>query len=205
MHVYPDTIAPLLLKSPADEGAPTEQLGRTGMIEAGLVGGDARITITRNSKDDVGFREIFVSIDGEPPALLRHGDALTREVAPGPHRLEAHNTLFRKRLEVTLNVGEHASFTAINRAGWGTYSPLAFLVGFLGAGPFYLTFVREPDAVDRRAIQIRATPAGQRLLFEGRARRVATLAAGLDTLGRDDLVALEKGVTALERLLRSPK
>jgi hypothetical protein len=106
----------------------------------------ATLTIRRQSPVDVGYREIFVSIDGEPPALLRHGDVLTREVAPGPHRLEAHNTLFRKRLEVTLNVGEHASFTAINRAGWGTYSPLAFLVGFLGAGPFYLTFVREPDA-----------------------------------------------------------
>ena len=65
--------------------------------------------------------------------------------------------------------------------------------------------VREPDAKDRRAIQISATQAGQRLLFEGRSRRVATLAARLDSMDREDLDALEKGVTALERLLRAPK
>ncbi len=32
---------------------------------------------------------------------------------------------------------------AINRAGRATYSVLAFFIGFLGAGPFYLTFERE--------------------------------------------------------------
>lgn len=106
----------------------------------------ATLTIRRQSPIDVGYREIFVTIDDGAPALLRHGDALTRDVAPGPHRLEAHNTLFRKRVQVNLTVGEHAVFTAINRAGWGTYSPLAFFVGFLGAGPFYLTFARDTDA-----------------------------------------------------------
>ena len=45
---------------------------------------------------------------------------------------------------VTLTGDEHAPFTAINRASWSTYSPLAFLVGFPGVGPFYLTFVRGP-------------------------------------------------------------
>jgi hypothetical protein len=105
----------------------------------------ATVTIRRQSPEDVGYREVFVSIDGEPPALLRHGDVVTRVVAPGPHRLEAHNTLFRKRLQVKLTVGQHACFTVINKAGWGTYSPLAFFFGFLGAGPFYLTFAREQD------------------------------------------------------------
>jgi DNA-binding MarR family transcriptional regulator len=65
--------------------------------------------------------------------------------------------------------------------------------------------VREPDTEDRRAVQIRATPAGQLLLFEGRARRVATLAAQLESLGKADLDSLETGVTVLESLLRSPK
>jgi hypothetical protein len=106
----------------------------------------ATVTVRRQSPADVGYREVFVSIDGGPPALLRHGETLTREVAPGPHRLEAHNTLFRKRLQVTLHAGEHATFTTVNRAGWGTYSPLAFFIGFLGAGPFYLEFARDGDA-----------------------------------------------------------
>ncbi|MBI2829434.1 MAG: hypothetical protein HYX77_09225 [Acidobacteria bacterium] len=103
----------------------------------------AAITVRRQSQKDVGFREIFVSLDGESLGILRHGDAITRETTPGVHRLQAHNTLFWKTLEFTLAVGDHASFIAVNRTGWGTYSVLAFLIGFLGAGPFYLTFERE--------------------------------------------------------------
>ena len=103
----------------------------------------ATITVRRQSKEDVGYREISVSLDGESLGILQHGDVITRETTPGPHRLRAHNTLFWKTLEFTLAVDEHASFIAINRAGFGTYSVLAFFMGFLGAGPFYLTFERE--------------------------------------------------------------
>lgn len=84
-----------------------------------------------------------MSLDGQKLGLLRHGDAVTRETAPGGHTLQAHNTLFRKSVEFTLAVGEHARCTATNRAGWGTYWVLAFFIGFLGAGPFYLTLERE--------------------------------------------------------------
>ena len=103
----------------------------------------AVITVRRQSKEDVGYREIYVSLDGESLGILRHGDVITRETTPGRHRLQAHNTLFWKTLEFTLGVDEHASFIAVNRAGFGTYSVLAFFIGFLGAGPFYLTFERE--------------------------------------------------------------
>jgi hypothetical protein len=103
----------------------------------------ATITVRRQSKEDVGYREIFVLLDGERIGILQHGDTLTRDVEPGTHQLQAHNTLFKKTLEFTLGVGEHASFTAVNRAGWGTYSVWAFWIGFLGAGPFYLTLERE--------------------------------------------------------------
>ena len=103
----------------------------------------ASITVRRQSKEDVGYREIYVSLDGESLGILRHGDVITRETTPGAHRLQAHNTLFWKTLEFTLGVDEHASFIAVNRAGFGTYSVLAFFIGFLGAGPFYLTFERE--------------------------------------------------------------
>jgi hypothetical protein len=78
-------------------------------------------------------------VDDEELAILRQGESATREVEPGPHRLRAHNTLFRKVLEVTLAPDEHASFTVINKSGWGTYT----LMTFLGAGPLYLTFTRD--------------------------------------------------------------
>ena len=101
----------------------------------------ATITIRRQSRADIGYREIYVSLDDEELGILRFGEEMTREVQPGRHRLKAHNTLFRKSLDFALNVGEHASFITINRAGFGTYSVLAF---FLGGGPIYLTLEREP-------------------------------------------------------------
>jgi hypothetical protein len=125
------------------------RLDRDFYVETGLVGGDSRITIRRESPEDAGFREIFVSLDGEQVAILRHGESLTIDVKPGAHRLRAHNTLFWKTHELTLRPGEHARFTAINRAGWGTFS----LLFFLGAMPVYLTFERETGSVtaDRAA------------------------------------------------------
>lgn len=103
----------------------------------------ATITVRRQSPQDVGYREIYISFDGELLAILNHGDVITREITPGSHRIQANNTLFWKTIEFTLGAGEHAGFIAVNRAGWGTCSVLAFFIGFLGAGPFYLTFERE--------------------------------------------------------------
>ena len=100
----------------------------------------ATVTVRRQSRRDVGYREIYVSLDEKELAILRHGEEVTREVAPGQHRLKAHNTLFRKTIDFSVNVGEHVSFIAINRAGFGTYSVLAF---FMGGGPLYLTLERE--------------------------------------------------------------
>ena len=98
------------------------------------------VTVRRQSKEDVGYRDIYVDLDGEQIAILHAGDEVTREVKPGHHRLKAHNTLFRKTLDMNLAPGEHATFTVINKAGFGTYSVLAF---FLGGGPLYLTLERE--------------------------------------------------------------
>ena len=98
------------------------------------------ITVSRTSTDDVGLREIYVDLDGKRFAILHHGQTVTREVSPGPHRLRAHNTLFWKTVDIVLEPGEHAPFTAVNRSGWGTFSVLALL----GAGPLYLSFDRSP-------------------------------------------------------------
>lgn len=114
--------------------------GREALAEAGVISPDARITISRQSPDDVGFREIFVSIDGDPVGILRHGESLSTEVPSGPHRIRAHNTLFWKTHDIVVRPGEHVRFIAINRAGWGTFGMLFVL----GAMPVYLTFERVP-------------------------------------------------------------
>jgi hypothetical protein len=120
---------------------------RGSRIDADLVTAPRRssdvacITVSRNAPQDVGFREVFVSVDGKSVAILRYGDTITHELAAGPHRIQAHNTLFWKTRDVVLQPGEHARFTAINRAGWGTFG---FMV-FLGASPVYLTFERDTD------------------------------------------------------------
>ena len=100
----------------------------------------ASITVSRDSPEDVGFREIFVSVDGESIGLLQYGESLTHELPAGPHRIRAHNTLFWKTHDIVLQPGEHARFLAVNRAGFGTFG---FMV-FLGASPVYLKFERQP-------------------------------------------------------------
>ena len=103
----------------------------------------ARITICRQSPQDAGYREIFVSIDGEQVAMLEYGETYTAEIKPGPHRLRAHNTLFWKTRQIVLRPGEHARFTAINRTGSISFG----LLFMLGAFPLYLTFERELEPV----------------------------------------------------------
>jgi hypothetical protein len=107
----------------------------------------ARIVVLRNAADDVRTRQLVVAIDGEKVATLLYGEAVTREVAPGPHRLRVHNTLVWKTIELDLAEGEEARFTAINRAGFGTVS----MLGLLGVGPLYVRVVRQPQAAADRA------------------------------------------------------
>jgi hypothetical protein len=99
----------------------------------------ATITVSRQSPDDAGIREIYVSVDDEQIAILKNGEAVTHDLPAGPHRLRVHNTLFWKTQQVVLKPGEHARFKAANKAGWGSFG---FLM-VLGAAPLYLTFERE--------------------------------------------------------------
>jgi hypothetical protein len=102
----------------------------------------ARLTIRRQSPDDIQQREVFVSLDGAELAILRFGDSVTREVEPGQHELRAHNTLFRQRRHLVFAPGEHVRFSVVNRPGWGTYA----MMSVLGAGPLYLSLEREADS-----------------------------------------------------------
>jgi len=101
----------------------------------------ASITVSREAAEDVGFREVFVQVDGKDLGMLRYGDSISHELPAGPHRIRAHNTLFWRTHDVVLQPGEHARFVAINRAGWGTFGMLLFL----GAAPVYLTFERTQE------------------------------------------------------------
>jgi DNA-binding MarR family transcriptional regulator len=62
---------------------------------------------------------------------------------------------------------------------------------------------REPDPEDRRQVVLRATPAGRRLLEEGRARRTASLARRLAALPPADVAALARAAQLVERLARA--
>ena len=68
-----------------------------------------------------------------------YGESLTRELAPGAHRLRVHNTLFWKTRELQLQPGEHVRFSVVNRAGPGTFS----LLGLFGVGPLYISLFED--------------------------------------------------------------
>lgn len=98
----------------------------------------ARLTFARTSSNDVGIRQVFVSVDGSQVAVLMHGQEASCEVPAGEHRIRVHNTLVWKTVPVSLAPGETATYRIINRAGFGTYA----LVATLGVGPIYLTVER---------------------------------------------------------------
>jgi len=100
----------------------------------------SRVTVRRQSPNDMGVREIAVYLDGERVAWLRNGEEVTVDVPPGPHTLKVDNTLFKKTLDFTVTVGEHVSFMTANYAGKATYSMLMFL---FGGNLIYLLLERE--------------------------------------------------------------
>jgi DNA-binding MarR family transcriptional regulator len=62
---------------------------------------------------------------------------------------------------------------------------------------------RRGDAGDRRIQRVHATLAGKRLLHDGRARRVAALAASVRSLAPADRRLLERATTLLEHVTRA--
>lgn len=99
----------------------------------------ATLTISRQSPNDVGVRQVIISLDGKAFGVLLNGESVTRDVAPGEHLMRLHNTLVWKNIPLDLKPGEHARFLVTNRAGWGTFA----MVTVLGVGPIYLTVERQ--------------------------------------------------------------
>ena len=113
------------------------------IMESVRKGWTATLTVRRQAPDDVGYREVYVKLDGRRLAMLRYGSTMTENIEPGRHTLQVDNTLFKKTTEFVAGVGDHLVFNTANLAGWGTYSAWALIIGFLGAGPFYLTLERD--------------------------------------------------------------
>jgi DNA-binding MarR family transcriptional regulator len=63
---------------------------------------------------------------------------------------------------------------------------------------------RETDTDDRRVVRVKATARGTRLLYDGRRRRVASLAESLGELPVADRTALARVIPILEKITRAP-
>jgi len=111
----------------ADSPAHADAMLNTG-------GNPAYVTIVRGNPDDVGDRQMFVSLDGERIATLMFGQKITRDVGPGLHRLRISNTLFWKSVTFTVKPGQRVQFEIVNRAGRLTYG----MFGLIGLGPLYV-------------------------------------------------------------------
>lgn len=98
-----------------------------------------RLTVSRTHPDDIGQRQVFASLDGQPLATMLCGDTVTREITPGSHRLRLNNTLVWKTLEFQAAPGDHVEFRYANRPGRWT---LGFL-SLLGVAPLFLTVERQ--------------------------------------------------------------
>ena len=96
------------------------------------------VTITRTHQSDFRQRQLIITLDGERLGDLMFGDAISQDVAPGPHTLRVSNTLVWKTVTFDVKPGEQVRFEAINRPGKLTYPMLVLF----GAGPLYLTVRR---------------------------------------------------------------
>src|SRR4051812_663492 len=81
----------------------------------------ASVTVSRTNAADFKQRQLIVHVDGERLGDLMFGDSLSRDLAPGSHRLRVSNTLVWKTITFEVKPGEQVRFEAINRAGKLTY------------------------------------------------------------------------------------
>lgn len=109
-------------------------------------GRPARVTLARDSQDDVGERQVIARVDDGERATLYYGDRVTLELEPGEHRLRSHNTLVWKTVPFTIEPGEHLEFVLVNYAPRFTFSLLALV----GAGPLFLRVERRAPSEPQR-------------------------------------------------------
>jgi hypothetical protein len=107
----------------------------------------SRITITRNSPDDVQTRQIMIFLDGQLMGELLFGDEIALSATPGRHVLRVDNTWNHKDLHIDVSAGDHLHFVTKSIAG--DFS--RFLLVAFGAGPIYVSIepIAPPSFSDR--------------------------------------------------------
>ena len=104
----------------------------------------ARITVQRNSPEDVQTRQIVISLDGERKGELLFGGSLTVSAKPGRHTLRVDNTWNHK--DVDLDLAEGSALRFIVKSTAGQFS--RFLLVAFGAGPIYVSFEPAPPLTE---------------------------------------------------------
>jgi hypothetical protein len=82
---------------------------------------NAQLTVTRNGATDFQDRQVYLFVDEAPWGKVKYGKVVSREIAPGRHRVRVFNTLFSHTVEITAVPGEHVRLKCTNampRAGW---------------------------------------------------------------------------------------
>jgi hypothetical protein len=81
----------------------------------------ARLTIVRDTPDDIQDRWIRLWLDGNFWDTLRYGKTLSIDLSPGPHRLKASNTLNRDTLDFDAKPGEQIKVRCHNAIARGGF------------------------------------------------------------------------------------
>jgi len=102
------------------------------------VADSVHLIIARTMAGDVGQRQVYVDLDGERIATLLDRESVSRDIAPGSHRIKLNNTLVSKTMEFTASAGETVHYRFANRPG-------RFVLPFLalvGVAPLFLKVER---------------------------------------------------------------
>jgi hypothetical protein len=82
---------------------------------------DTSIVVCRSSPRDFQDRQIYLWIDDQPLGKIRYGQAITRTIEPGTHKVRAFNTMFTREITVEAAPGEEVRLTCgtgMPAAGW---------------------------------------------------------------------------------------
>ncbi len=143
----------------------------------------------KSSAKSVGNREVAVRLHGAALRLLRRLRRTDVELGVSTARLSALSVLVFGGPKTV------SELAAIEQVSQPTMTSL--VQGLTRQG-----LVRsEGDPSDRRVRRLRVTAAGERLLRRGQQNRVETLVAMMESLGRQDVLALGRAADLVEQML----
>jgi hypothetical protein len=79
----------------------------------------ARLSIVRDHPQDIQDRLVRLWVDGERCDNLGYGQTHVRDIAPGPHVVKAHNTLFGTTFAFEAAPGEDVRLRLVNGMSGG--------------------------------------------------------------------------------------